>query len=66
MALYSFDGTWNKDKPGTERDTNVLLFGAAYQKTVWYKKGVGTRFGILGKIIGESRARVAEAALRMV
>ena len=52
MALYSFDGTWNKDKTGTERDTNVLLFGAACQKTVWYKKEVGTRFGILGKIVG--------------
>jgi uncharacterized protein (DUF2235 family) len=31
MALYAFDGTGNEDRPGTERDSNVLHFFNAYQ-----------------------------------
>ena len=52
MALYAFDGTWNKDKPGTERDTNVLWFHNAYGENKFYQAGVGTRLGKLGRIIG--------------
>lgn len=52
MALYAFDGTWNIDKPGTEHDTNVVWFHNAYRGPKHYFKGIGTRFGELGKIIG--------------
>lgn len=52
MALYAFDGTWNKDKAGTERDTNVIWFRDAYASPVHYLKGVGTKFGKLGKVVG--------------
>jgi uncharacterized protein (DUF2235 family) len=30
MALYAFDGTGNEDRPGAERDSNVLHFFNAY------------------------------------
>ncbi len=52
MPLYAFDGTWNRDKPGTDRDTNVVWFCRAYQGRSYYKTGVGTRFGKLGRIVG--------------
>jgi uncharacterized protein (DUF2235 family) len=52
MALYAFDGTWNKDNPGTEQDTNVLLFSNAYHGEGTYWPGVGTRFGLLGRVAG--------------
>lgn len=52
MALYAFDGTWNKDKPGSEHDTNVVWFANAYQRKVCYWEGVGTRFRKLGRIVG--------------
>lgn len=52
MALYAFDGTWNKDKPGTDEDTNVVWFRDAYEEVVHYFPGVGTRFGEAGKILG--------------
>jgi uncharacterized protein (DUF2235 family) len=66
MALYAFDGTWNKDKPGTERDTNILWFDSAYIDATFYQKGVGTRLGKLGRIIGGitgagGRSRVRKA-----
>jgi uncharacterized protein (DUF2235 family) len=68
MALYAFDGTWNQDNPDkvTEKDTNVVWFRDAYQGTVCYRKGVGTRFGVAGKVIGGingagGRSRVREA-----
>ncbi|MFQ5350036.1 MAG: phospholipase effector Tle1 domain-containing protein [Thermoanaerobaculia bacterium] len=71
MALYAFDGTWNKDKPGTERDTNVLWFCSAYTEDTFYQKGVGTRVGKLGKIIGGisgagGRSRVRKARKKLV
>ena len=50
--LYAFDGTWNKDKPGTEHDTNVAWFAQAYTEPSFYIPGVGTRFGILGQVVG--------------
>jgi hypothetical protein len=30
MALIAFDGTGNEDKPGEDKDTNVLRFFPAY------------------------------------
>ena len=66
MALYAFDGTWNKDKPGSDKDTNVVWFRDTYQGTVFYREGVGTRFGILGRLVGGitgagGRTRIKEA-----
>jgi esterase/lipase superfamily enzyme len=43
MALYAFDGTWNRDHSGAEynRDSNVVRFAKAYQasKVVFQKSG---------------------------
>jgi len=54
MALYAFDGTWNKDKPGASADTNVLKFANAFRPGagVHYVEGVGVRFGLLGRVFG--------------
>lgn len=58
MALYAFDGTGNKDNPVDAKDTNVLKFFNAYKAGYtgpgenFYIKGVGTRWGLLGKIVG--------------
>ncbi|MFN8060510.1 MAG: DUF2235 domain-containing protein [Vicinamibacterales bacterium] len=52
MALYAFDGTWNKDKPGSEHDTNVIWFRDAYPGAFAYQEGIGTKFGLLGKLAG--------------
>jgi uncharacterized protein (DUF2235 family) len=52
MALYAFDGTWNSDKPGAERDTNVLWFLQAYTDRTFYRPGVGTRLGPFGQVLG--------------
>jgi uncharacterized protein (DUF2235 family) len=64
--LYAFDGTWNLDKPGADRDTNVLWFRQAYTGHATYWAGVGTRFGALGHALGGitgagGRSRVDEA-----
>ena len=66
MALYAFDGTWNSDKPGAEHDTNVLWFSQSYGDRVFYRPGVGTRFGVFGRILGGitgagGRTRIEEA-----
>ena len=66
MPLYAFDGTWNLDHPGAEHDTNVVWFHDAYTGPKHYFKGIGTRFGQLGRIIGGltgagGRDRVKEA-----
>jgi uncharacterized protein (DUF2235 family) len=66
MALYAFDGTWNSDKPGAEHDTNVLWFSQAYTDRVFYRPGVGTRFGLFGRMLGGitgagGRTRIDEA-----
>lgn len=66
MALYAFDGTWNE--PSTENpekcDTNVVRFIACLKKkeqlgllgmlseNAEYVEGVGTRFHLLGKLVG--------------
>ena len=59
MALYAFDGTWNAAKEGDEQaptNTNVVRFFQAYHQhsgtNDFYLKGVGTRFGAIGKALG--------------
>lgn len=52
MALYAFDGTWNENKPEDAEDTNVFKFKEAYQGGKFYLSGVGTRFGVIGKVFG--------------
>lgn len=59
MALYAFDGTWNTEKDredDTNHNTNVVKFHAAYQsasnRPQYYVEGVGTRFELLGQILG--------------
>src|SRR4051812_11296085 len=63
MALYAFDGTWNKqdtDSDNIDENTNVYNFLPFYApgdpdargKLEEYKTGVGTRFGEPGRIVG--------------
>lgn len=55
MALYAFDGTWNRDEIDDEQDTNVRRFLAAYgERGVEnrYVQGVGTKLGWIGKVVG--------------
>ena len=63
MALYAFDGTWNKpdtDDDGLDSNTNVYNFLQFYapgdpdarQKMEEYKTGVGTRLGAPGRVVG--------------
>jgi hypothetical protein len=55
MALYAFDGTWNREHAETEvaRNTNVRGFFDLYEGTRnVYVAGVGTRMGIVGRILG--------------
>jgi uncharacterized protein (DUF2235 family) len=64
--LFAFDGTWNSDSAGTEKDTNVCWFAQAYGGKTLYLPGVGTRFGAIGHAIGGmtgagGRTRIDEA-----
>jgi hypothetical protein len=66
MALYAFDGTWNEPHSGNPEkfDTNVVRFIDCLEsreqlgllgmlsEDAEYVNGVGTRFGLLGKLIG--------------
>jgi hypothetical protein len=59
MALYAFDGTWNKAKDNEDKDltnTNVFRFYQAYKKHSntddFYLAGVGTRLKVIGRIFG--------------
>ena len=55
MALYAFDGTWNREHSEAEvaRNTNVKGFFNLYEGTRnVYVAGVGTRLGRLGRIAG--------------
>ena len=53
MALYAFDGTWNKDEVDDVEDTNVVRFCDVYAGPEFeYLKGVGTRFGAVGRVLG--------------
>jgi hypothetical protein len=76
MALYAFDGTWNKpdtDEDSVDKNTNVYNFLHFYapgdqearDKIEEYKEGVGTRLGAGGRIVGGffgagGRERVSE------
>jgi len=66
MALYAFDGTCNEDEEDDRKDTNVVKFRDAYSKQKFYLEGIGTRFGLPGKIVGAltgfgGRERIKEA-----
>jgi hypothetical protein len=59
MALFAFDGTWNQAKNDDDeyRNTNVSRFFDAYHAHTGgardcYKAGVGTRLGVIGRIVG--------------
>ena len=52
MALYAFDGTWNRDKVDSIEDTNVVKFRDSYAGRCEYIQGVGTRYGLIGTILG--------------
>jgi T6SS, Phospholipase effector Tle1-like, catalytic domain len=53
MALYAFDGTWNADEAEDIEDTNVVRFREVYGGADFeYMKGVGTRFGAVGRVLG--------------
>jgi len=54
MALYAFDGTWNAEKDAGRYDlnTNVVRFKDLYAGTKFFYKGVGTKHGAVGKIVG--------------
>lgn len=66
MALYAFDGTWNRDEVEDEQDTNVVRFREVYAGAEFeYVKGVGTRLGAVGRAMGGlfgagGRARIRE------
>ena len=52
MALYAFDGTWNKeDEEAEHKNTNVVRFRDAYTEKTCYYKGIGTRGGKVLKLI---------------
>jgi uncharacterized protein (DUF2235 family) len=68
MALYAFDGTWNKERDGGEygKNTNVVRFKNLYNGPKYFYVGVGTRHGFLGKVAGGAfgvggHDRIAEA-----
>jgi hypothetical protein len=75
MALFAFDGTWNDRRVDdvttaeleTDRNTNVVRFLEAYEsEPCLHFKGIGTRAGALGKVVGGmfgagGRRRIHEA-----
>jgi uncharacterized protein (DUF2235 family) len=64
MALYAFDGTWNKNEPDEGADTNVVKFAEAYTEETCYRPGVGTRMGKLGKVLGGTFGAGAKQRLK--
>jgi hypothetical protein len=55
MALYAFDGTWNREHSDADvaSNTNVKRFFDLYEGTRnVYVAGVGTRLGLVGRIAG--------------
>ena len=54
MALYAFDGTWNNEKDAGQYDlnTNVVRFKDLYDGKKFFYQGIGTKHGLVGKIIG--------------
>jgi len=72
VALYAFDGTWNKERDAGEygKNTNVVRFKDLYTGTKFFYKGVGTKHGRLGKLFGGAfgvggRDRVEDAAANL-
>jgi uncharacterized protein (DUF2235 family) len=68
VALYAFDGTWNKERDAGEygKNTNVVRFKDLYTGPRFFYKGVGTKHGKLGKLFGGAfgvggRERVEDA-----
>lgn len=64
--LYAFDGTGKSDSVDASQDTNVVKFRDAYDGQNLYYRGIGTRWGIPGAIVGSTtgaggRSRVSEA-----
>ncbi len=68
MALYAFDGTWNKpdltSDPEHTTDTNVRRTWEAFEGTKEYIPGVGTRYGGLGRFLGGTFGAGAKKRLR--
>jgi len=59
MALYAFDGTWQEGKTGDDpkfTNSNVFRFHTAYHARSGtndkYVAGIGTRFDVVGKVLG--------------
>ncbi len=72
MALYAFDGTWNRERDAGEygRNTNVVRFKDLYTEPKFFYKGVGTKHGRLGKLFGGAfgvggRNRVEDAVANL-
>ena len=71
MPLFAFDGTFNLDQPGTEqRYQRHLGFGDVTPDPSIHFKGIGTRFGAVGRLAvvifgAGGRERVDGAVRRM-
>lgn len=58
MALYALDGTWNRRNALVTKKTNVWWLKIAHQSHVdndpeaFYRPGVGTKWGVLGWLVG--------------
>ncbi|MPZ24713.1 MAG: hypothetical protein GEU28_14570, partial [Dehalococcoidia bacterium] len=61
MPLYAFNGTWNSEKTEdlqtsareSDANTNVIRFRDAYDRPdTFCINGVGTKLGLLGKVLG--------------
>lgn len=50
--LGLIDGTWQDDQPGKGDDTVAVQFAEIVNGSVDYSPGVGSRFGILGHVLG--------------
>lgn len=69
MALYAFDGTWNRNDAPEGKRTNVWRFFKAHGgmkpgSRDFYRKGVGTRFGTVGRVVGGTFGSGAKKRLR--
>jgi len=68
MALYAFDGTWNKEytaEGDLARNTNVKRFFELYEGVRnFHVAGVGTKLGIAGRILGGAFGLSGTAGVR--